>query len=151
MLTTVTNQRLSQPHGCITQNDPLRIAGLNVCGLSGKLALGTLDDFINAYDILCLCETKCDDIDISKIPNHSIYFADPPKSLPGATPPHGGVHGLCILVAKKIDSNCEVVVGTSNYVLWLKYADRVLDIEFVLGAIYIPHEGSKYYCTVIFF
>ena len=144
-----------------TPHDPTRlnektsslcIMALNVCGLTSKLSLGLLDNVLNICDIMCLSETKCSDIDPSNLPNHVAFFAEKPKVMSSqANPPLGGIHGLCVLVSKKIDDYCEMLADcTSNSVLWLKFSNKAYGKPFILGAVYIPHEGSKYYSNDIF-
>ncbi len=46
---------------------PINIAFINVCGLTKKLQYPDFIDYINKYDIVCIAETKLDDIDIADI------------------------------------------------------------------------------------
>ena len=39
-------------------NEILKILGLNVCGLNGKINNGALYEYINEFDICCFSETK---------------------------------------------------------------------------------------------
>ena len=85
------------------------------------------------------------------VPSHTVFSAKLHRSSEGITPPLGGVHGISIFVTKSIDSQCEVLEGyTSNCILWLKLSSQIIGTEFILGAIYIPHEGSRYHFNEIF-
>ena len=43
------------------------VLSLNVCGLRSKLLLGDFVELIEKYDIVTLCETICDDIDMENV------------------------------------------------------------------------------------
>ena len=47
----------------------LRISLLyfNVCGLKSKLFIDEFTDLIKCYDVICMCETKCDDVDMINV------------------------------------------------------------------------------------
>ena len=53
----------------ITQSLCINILIINVCGLKSKLLLNEFMVCIMNYDILCMCETRCDDADMSNIIN----------------------------------------------------------------------------------
>ncbi len=40
---------------------------LNVCGLKSKLLLEDFIKLIKKYDIITMCETRCDDVDMGKV------------------------------------------------------------------------------------
>ena len=41
----------------------MSMCSINVCGLNSKLRYTILQDYIQKFDIVCLTETKCDNID----------------------------------------------------------------------------------------
>ena len=47
-----------------TNQMPLYILSLNVCGIKSKLLSADFVGFINDCDIICFTETKCDDVDM---------------------------------------------------------------------------------------
>ena len=64
---------------------------------------------------------------------------------------YGGIHGICILVKNAYVSNCSVVTEfMSESVLWLHISESVIAYEFILGAVYLPHEASTYYSDNVF-
>jgi hypothetical protein len=48
-------------------DDVLKITSLNVCGIKSKLKIPDFHEFIQEYDLLCVTETKMDDLDIPLI------------------------------------------------------------------------------------
>lgn len=85
----------------------------------------------------CLSETKANsfsceslvDFDISCAPrkDENVHF--------------GGTLGLAILVKFKISTWCNLIESVCNNVLWMLVDAKVIGFEFILGAVYIPHEG----------
>ena len=73
---------------------------LNVCGLRKKLNDGILEQYIKDFHIVCLSETKVDDMNESLLPDGFKYlFKDKPSQ---SNFPFGGVHGLGVLLRKEI-------------------------------------------------
>ena len=59
---------------------------------------------------------------------------------------YGAIHGRCILVKNVYASNCSVVTECmSESVLRLHISKSVIGYEFILDAVYLPHEASTYY------
>ena len=64
---------------------------------------------------------------------------------------YGGIHGICVLVKNAYASNCSVVTEfMSESVLWLHISKPVIKYDFLLGAVYLPHEASTYYSDDVF-
>ena len=56
---------------------------------------------------------------------------------------YGGIHGICVLVKKKYSKYIHTVQETcSESVLWLKVDKEAFGHELILGAVYLPDEGS---------
>ena len=54
--------------------------------------------------------------------------------------------GIAVLVKNDLSKCVSLVTNIiSNSVLWLKINKNVFGLDFVLGAVYIPHEGSQYH------
>ena len=53
--------------------DGLKIASLNVCGLQSKLMFPEFTEFIEEYDLICLSETKLDDVDQCDVPGYTFF------------------------------------------------------------------------------
>ena len=113
---------------------------MNVCGLRKKCDNGILNEYVKQYDIICLSETRTDTIDSSCFPNFQCIFANkknPTHSL-------GGIHGLAILVSTKLNAEFQVLnVTSSDSVLWIKLDTPKFSV--LIGSVYVPHEGSKYF------
>jgi len=121
---------------------------LNVCGLGTKLKYGILDKYISDYDIISLCETKTDHIDYEDFPGYTVFCLQKKKSQPYR---YGGIHGICILVKDVFAASTSIIQNTSSEnILWIYVNNNVLNIELIIGSVYIPHENSVYYQSDIF-
>ena len=52
---------------------PLTGPSINVGGLKSKLKSNDFEDYISDYDIVCLSETKLNNLDTIEITNHKMY------------------------------------------------------------------------------
>ena len=65
--------------------------------------------------------------------------------------PFGGVHGISLFFKEMYVTHVEQIKNMKcNSLLWFKADKSVLNVEFILGVVYIPHEGSKYYSEDIY-
>ena len=130
---------MNRPQG--NDNKQLKICGLNVCGLNSKINNGVFNDYINMFDIFCITESK-----VSKgnnINNYSVFNLNKSKKYPLP-----GIHGLQVYIKDGIAGQCcqiDDIDFLCESVLWIKISN-----DFILGALYIPHQGSKYYCSQFF-
>ena len=125
----------------------LSIVGLNINGLASKVSLGILEKFLDNFDIACLSETKINDIDENMLPNFHPYVLERKNK----SHKFGGIHGICVLVKKHLVRFISVVSVTSNEnVLWFKLDKGAYNYECIIGAIYLPYEGSPFYSSDIF-
>ena len=120
----------------------INIGGINVCGLNSKLNFGELNDYIKKFDMFCITESK-----VSKGPHINSYTV---FNLEKNTKkyPYPGIHGLQVYVADHIAGLCCQINDISlicESILWIKISENL-----IVGALYIPHEGSKYYCNEFF-
>ena len=123
------------------------MCSLNVCGFNSKLKYHVLQQYMQLFDFICLLETKCNSIDENELSDYKTFIM-PRKS---KTHKYGGIHGICILVKNAYASNCSVVTEfMSESVLWLHNSRPVIGYEFLLGAVYLPHEASTYYNNNIY-
>ena len=82
-------------HNYVQYNhEKLNLVGINVCGLNSKLNLGILEEFAQDFDILCVSETKCDQVDDDAIPGFCSFVMPKKNNLHR----YGGVHGICVFV-----------------------------------------------------
>ena len=64
---------------------------------------------------------------------------------------YGGFLGINILVRRDIYEHIEIINDTkSQSILWIKLDKNVFGVDFIIGAMYLPHEGSKYHSNEIF-
>ena len=53
-------------------------------------------------------------------------------------------HGMCTLVKNNIaDKTCIIADMCSVSTLWLKVSKAAFGHEFIIGNVYLPHEGSS--------
>ena len=131
----------------ISNNDSniaeLQILGLNVCGLRSKLGNVLFGDYAKDFDILCLSETKVSHIDLSHtcLNDYICFIKD--KSVPGH--PHGGAHGLCMIIKSNIANYATVIAETkSPFVLWVQFSEEAFGVSCIIGSAYIPGDNSKH-------
>lgn len=123
----------------------INILGLNVCGIRKKHAYGILNNIVNAFDIVCLSETITDIIYTSLFPNFNITCLKS-KSQDQKL---GRFHGVSVLVSKNFPCSFTIIHNmTSDCILWLKI--NFCDHDFILGAVYIPHDCSRYFSQDLF-
>ena len=140
--TSRTNQSTSVQSEIKSHKEIINICGLNVCGLNSKLNFGELNDYIKKFDIFCITESK-----VSKGPhidNYTVFNIEKNTK----KYPYPGIHGLQVYVADHIAGLCYQINDTSlicESALWIKIAENL-----IVGALYIPHEGSKHYCHEFF-
>ena len=98
------------------------------------------------YSIICLCETKLDDIDNEDIScqldnlGFSVYF----KNRKPISNYRSG--GLCVIIKKDLQEFVSIVETDSKLVQWFKI-DKTLtgyDKDVIVGNVYIPPEGTRY-------
>ena len=113
-----------------------------MCGLKRKIELGIILEHIKRFDILCVTETKTDDKDAIIIPGYKYI----PLKKNNIKHKFGGIHGLGIYINDKITKYVSVIEDVnSDYVLWIKLLKDLLGYDIIIGAVYIPHEGSIYF------
>ena len=120
----------------------INICGLNVYGLSSKLALGELNDFIKEFDIFCITESKVSEG--PHIENYTVFNLEKKTK----KYPYPGIHGLQVYVEDHIAGLCCQINDINpicETVLWIKISEN-----FIVGALYIPHENSKHHCHEFF-
>ena len=140
--TTIRPRRHTSVTSENNRHTEITIYGLNVCGLNSKLDNGMLNDYIKKSDIFCISESK-----VSKgnhIDNYTVFnLENKPKKYPLP-----GIHGLQVYITDHIAGKCCQISDINSLceaVLWINVAD-----SFIVGALYTPHEGSKYYCNDYF-
>lgn len=126
----------------------LSIVALNVNGLISKLNTGIIDVYLKSYDVICLSETLSDSVDLSNSYLHDFECYNLSRS---SEQKFGGFHGMCILMKKHIYAYSERLYDTTSpSVIWVKFQRELLGYEFILGAVYLPCEGSIYHSIEVF-
>jgi len=137
---STNNVYIENDHLYNTSNAPLKITSLNVCGLVKKLHYPDFIEFVNAYDIICLSETKLDECDILNV--HVIgykFFAKNRKSRRKS----GGV-GIFVkntLMQSKLFTLSEC--NLSNMMVFHLH-EKLCGFSIVGCAIYVEPENSPY-------
>ena len=125
----------------------ITLCAINVCGLNSKLKYKTLQEYINNIDIICLTETKCNKIEENEIKGYKSFVMHRKST----QHKYGGIQGICIFVKERIALNCVMLCDfISESILWLYVNDKVMGYDFILGAVYLPHEMSVHYHYDIF-
>jgi len=133
----------------VLQNSKISLCGLNICGLASKLKLGVLDYYVKQFDFVCLSETKTDFIEDEDL----VGFKPIVKQNKNNVQSHalGGTHGLCVLIKENVYKYVTVLSELcSDSVLWIRIKKEAFGCEFILGSVYIPHEGSPHHNNEIF-
>ena len=118
-----------------------------MCGLRSKLNYGILNNYITTTDIMCLTEVKRNASQITQIDDFNTIF------MPAKHRQHqfGGVYGICVFIKTKYKDFVHEIDSTySKNVLWLRIDKKIFGLNFILGTVYIPPEGSKHYDDDIF-
>ena len=120
---------------------------LNVCGLHSKIKYGNFESYIKDFDFICLSETKVHYIADDELSGFKSFFSS--KKLK-----HGRKKKspeLGILVNDKVNKFTKIIENTiSDWVLWLMVGENRDNIDFILGCVYIPCEGSTYHNDYLF-
>ena len=123
------------------------MCAINVCCITNKLNYHIIQPYIHKHDFVCLSETKCDVIAENKIQDFRSFVLKKKCK----THKYGGIHGICILVKNKFAMNCTVIHEmTSESIVWIHVTKHVIGREFILGSVYLPHEGSNHYHEEVF-
>ena len=119
----------------------LKILGLNVCGLISKLNLSILEDYIfDNLDIVCLSETKTDQIDEvnANIGGFKPFFHHRKNFVRKSG-------GIVTFITESIAQHAKVLSPSENeFVQWIKIDENVLGYGLIIAATYIPPPDSPY-------
>ena len=113
-----------------------------MCGFNIKLKYHVFQQLCSYYDFIFLLETKCNSIHENELSDYKSFIM-PRKS---KTHKNGGIHGICILAKNADASNCSAVTEfMSESVVLLHISKSLIGYEFILGAVYLPHDASTSY------
>lgn len=80
------------------ETDSLNVALLNVCGLKTKLKVPDFGNFAQKFEIVCLTETKLDEVDTVDLPGYVLFRKDRIKKKRAS----GGV-AFCANIVHKVN------------------------------------------------
>ena len=143
LFTDVSSQGV---HGPLSK---LSILSLNINGLKSKLDTGLLDLYAQNFDIICLTETKTDTPDLinTYLSEYKCYSIKKSSN----NQKFGVYHGMCILMTNSIfDCSTLIQPTLSESVIWVKVESEFLGFSFIIGAVYLPCEGSIHYSQEVF-
>ena len=118
----------------------IKILSLNVCGLLRRSQYPEFIDMINNFDILCLLETKTDDIDNIDLPGFISIMKNRFKFRRAKS---GGI----VLAYKQYFEGFIIDLNTESlYIKWFEVDKRICryDENLLFGIVYIPPESSIY-------
>jgi hypothetical protein len=110
---------------------------LNVCGLKSKLRIPEFNALIAEYDIVCISESKLDDIDEVEIENFTVFTKNRKKFKHRSG-------GVAILVKSALTDKVKLIENECENLLLLALDKCLLGYSSVVGSVYIPPEGSDY-------
>ena len=140
MNVNISNQRNTQTNYQTKTYYNLRIISINVCGLKSKVTCPEFISLIENHDIICVQESKLDDVDCVQINGFTVYTNNRKK----ITRYRSG--GIALIIRNSILSHIEILKNESKLISWMKISkDLLLSNEDVyLGIIYNPPYRSKY-------
>ena len=107
--------------------------------LNSKLNSGLLYDYIKQFDIFCMSETKSKKgVKITNFTCFDLEIENKPK-----TYPYHGIHGVTVYIKDKLAASCHLI--TSEDFLCSSVIGIKINENFILGALYLPHESSKHF------
>lgn len=132
------------------KSSDVNILGLNICGLHKKIEYGIFDKYVKNFDFICVSETKTDNVDADCLSGFKVAYKNNTFNM-FKNQSSAAVHGIAIFYREKLGNKVHIVNDlSSNCVLWVKIDQTAFGFEFVLGSVYIPHEGSKYHSKEMF-
>ena len=115
---------------------------LNVCGLCAELKFPDFQEFVNQYDTICVTDIKTDQYDEMNIDGYKFVSV-----CRAVTRQKSG--GVGLFIKNTFWSYVQIFDNSSENCLWFTFTDSY-DTKCVLGAVYIPPEGSPYSSVNIF-
>lgn len=124
----------------------INVLSLNVCGIKSKLLIQEFIDFLQSYDVVCLCETRCDDVDMSIVGEtmENLGFVVVFKNRHEVSRYKSG--GLVIAIKKNAPFKWKQIKHTYETLLSIRLDHIYLNLEndLIITAVYIPPSNSRY-------
>ncbi|VDI00448.1 Hypothetical predicted protein [Mytilus galloprovincialis] len=143
--TSTSSDTCNSPRKNISAGSDLNILCLNCCGIKSRVNYPEFKDIIDNHEIVCLVETKTDDIDVINLPGYEFKMKNRKK----VTKTRSG--GITVgykehlkTMIEIIDTECKYVI--CEYVMWFQVNGKTfnLDKPVVFGVVYIPPEYTRY-------
>lgn len=121
----------------------LNIVSINVCGLKSQLLCPEYVSFINAYDIICVQESKLDDVDLIKIDGYEVFSHN------RKTISRYRSGGITLTVKTGLYPFVKLLKPESKLTLWFTISNKIMlsEDDLYCGIVYIPPIGSKFAYT----
>ena len=124
----------------------INVLSLNVCGLKSKLLLVDFIELITRYDVITMCETRCDDVDMEKVKEtfKGIGFDVVYKNRFVLSRYKSG--GLAIAVKDNVNFTWKLIRNLHEALLSIRIEGNSLGIQkdLVISSVYIPPSHSRY-------
>ena len=122
------------------ENNVVKILSLNCCGLKHRLQYPDFESLIRQHDIICLVETKTDDIDTLILNDYEFKMKNRGKFCGRKS------GGITLAYKLNLKSKIKVLNSDSKFVLWFRVFGELFDIDedVIFGIVYIPPENSRY-------
>ncbi|CAG2239753.1 unnamed protein product [Mytilus edulis] len=120
--------------------DIVHLLSLNVCGLKRKLLYQEFRDLLKCNDLLCLTETKLDDLDEISFEDFTFHYKNRKKF----TSFRSG--GIALGYRSQYAKFIHCIETDCPFVLWFR-VDRILfrtEDDIIMGIVYIPPENTRY-------
>ncbi len=124
----------------------VKFMSLNVCGVKSKLRNPEFLDMLEKHDVAVLQESKTDDVDLDLLENEftNIGYKIHLKNRFKMSTHRSG--GILVAVKTELAKHVHFYASESKECLWFRISKCVLnsDKDLLVGAIYIPPEGTRY-------
>lgn len=96
--------------------------------------------FINAYDIICVQESKLDDVDLIKIDGYEVFLHN------RKTISRYRSGGIALIVKTELCPFIKILKPDSKLTFWFTISNKIIlsDDDLYCGIVYIPPIGSKF-------
>lgn len=95
------------------------------------------EEFANKFDIVCLTETKLDELDCVNLPDYRLLRKDRKKKRRASG-------GVAILVKENIVHRIQILNTEVDDTLWFTVTNIGLEKDVLFGLVYIPPQNSPY-------
>ena len=137
---------IQNDHNYALLNSYICFLSLNICGLKSKLLIPEFKMNICKYAIICLSESKLDDVDNDFISNefkqlgYTVFF----KNRHSISNYRSG--GLCVIIKNDFLQFISILETGSKLVQWFKIDKSLTGYgkDVVVGNIYIPPRGTRF-------